>query len=806
VTDGDAPHRSTAGWSQRSPLLAALVLGVLVAGGSHPANGEAPPPSGNPIASAPDEGPDRERQRHVLILYTEPRLTPAIITADQALRTTLQGRWPGSIDFYTEYLDLSMFEGDAPERELYDLLRKKYAHRPLDLVVAAGSRALRIALRSRRELFSGAPIVFFAVDQAAAADLELDDRVTGVWLNLDWRGTLDAALRLQPRTRRAVVVAGTSPIDKIWLGAARQQLAVYQGRVEISYLTDLSMADMLERITALPVHTVLLAGTVWRDAAGRAFIPRDALRQIVSVSPVPVYGLADTLVGAGIVGGRVVSYESQGTRAAELGLQVLRGGSPAPIGGGTNVYMFDSRQLLRWRLDERQLPADSVLVFREPSAWERYKWYIVAAAIMLGFQTALITALLVNRAQRRRAQRTLAERLSFETLLSKLSASLGAQPAGDLDRHIDRALHRMVDALDLDRATLAEFGQPHDCAHVTYSAAREDVAPLPHAIASMEFPWIQRRLREGNIVRFARVSDLPDEAVTDRLTLATLGTRSLVSVPLMVGGAVVGAMSFATLRAEREWPDELAPRLRLLGEVVANALARRHAEHAVRESEKRFRRMADSAPLMVWLSGSDGRRTYVNRRWLDFTGRQPEEELGDGWLASIHPDDREASAKIVDEALAERRSFTMEYRLRGADGEYRSVLEHGVPRFGDDGTFDGCVGSAIDVTELRNAQQALVESDALRSAIFGSLNGRVAAIDRDGVIIAVNRSWAHFAHEYDDDPNRTAVGANYLDECRRTTAHGEPDACQAWKAIVTVRDGDAEHVELPCDRPPDGAP
>jgi len=281
------------------------------------------------------------------------------------------------------------------------------------------------------------------------------------------------------------------------------------------------------------------------------------------------------------------------------------------------------------------------------------------------------------------------------------------------------------------------------------------------------FPWMGARLGQGQVVHFSSPSELPEEADTDRRSVTALGVRSLVAVPLQVGGAIVGSLSCSSLRAERAWPEELVQRLRLIAEVFANALARRRAESRIRESEERFRVTADSAPWMVWMSDPDGRRAYFNSGWLDVTGRRLEDEVGDGWAANVHPDDREACLATVREAVGARRPFTLDYRLQRWDGEYRWILDHGLPRTGTDGSLNGYIGSATDVTELKTAQQVVAETNALRSAIFGSLYGHVAALDRQGVIVAVNESWLRFAAENGADAPQVSVGAHYLEVSAR---------------------------------------
>jgi PAS domain S-box-containing protein len=201
---------------------------------------------------------------------------------------------------------------------------------------------------------------------------------------------------------------------------------------------------------------------------------------------------------------------------------------------------------------------------------------------------------------------------------------------------------------------------------------------------------------------------------------------------------------------------------------------------------------------MIWLSNRDAgsHRTYVNQRWLDFTGRPADGEHGDLWIADVLATDRPKVIAAIQAAGDERREFTVEYRLRRRDGEYRVILDHGVPRQEEAEVFDGHIGSAIDITELRRAQQALVETDALRSAIFGSLYGRVAALDRNGVIIAVNEAWARAGEELGGAFSALGVGSDYLATCRRAVADGDVEAARTLEAVARVLDGRSDHVQI----------
>jgi PAS domain S-box-containing protein len=160
-----------------------------------------------------------------------------------------------------------------------------------------------------------------------------------------------------------------------------------------------------------------------------------------------------------------------------------------------------------------------------------------------------------------------------------------------------------------------------------------------------------------------------------------------------------------------------------IGEDVTELRALR-AEAARRESEAQFHTIADTAPLMIWVAGPDKRCTFVNKGWLAFSGRTFEEELGDGWLACLHPDDRERCYTTYAAAFDARRGFQVEKRVRRADGEYRWVLSSGVPRYGPDGEFAGYVGNFNDITEFKRSRDEDITRQKME--MLGGLAGGIA--------------------------------------------------------------------------------
>src|SRR5881398_2330955 len=162
---------------------------------------------------------------------------------------------------------------------------------------------------------------------------------------------------------------------------------------------------------------------------------------------------------------------------------------------------------------------------------------------------------------------------------------------------------------------------------------------------------------------------------------------------------------------------------------------RKIAEEELRESEARFRTVADSAPVLIWMSGPDKLCTFFNKGWLDFTGRTLEQELGKGWTEGVHADDLDQCLEVYGNSFNARQPFTMEYRLRRNDGEYRWVLDNGIPRFAYDGAFLGYIGSCIGITERKLAEEKF------RLVLDASPNAMIV-VDSAGVITFANATAA----------------------------------------------------------------
>ncbi len=335
--------------------------------------------------------------------------------------------------------------------------------------------------------------------------------------------------------------------------------------------------------------------------------------------------------------------------------------------------------------------------------------------------------------------RSIEDATQFLALVSELSASFINLHADEVNGAINDALRRVNDTFELDRAAVFQLSEPEHDFLLTHQHARWAIPfPAGRVRASELFPWSLNTIVNGEVVCYPAIDDIPD--ATERETLRSYGTKSKVAFPIAIDGRVSGAISFAACREACSWPQDVLGRLRLIAQVIGGALARKQSDAALQASEERFRTLADSAPVMIWVTGPDKRCTWLNRQWLDFVGQAMEHELGDGWSTNVHPDDHDSCVHTYTTSHDERREFRMEYRLRRHDGEWRWILDTGKPHYGADGTFAGYIGSCVEITEQKRAAQ---EGERLRDQLQAeNVYLRREAKDRLCPSVIVGRSQA----------------------------------------------------------------
>jgi signal transduction histidine kinase len=369
-------------------------------------------------------------QKRVLLLYSEDKAHPAHELTDGGIRAVFRLNKLFDVQLYTEYLDLSRFSGPGHTRAVTDYLARKYAGSKIDAIITIYPAAIDMFLGEVRAGFPGVPIVACEITRTQAENLERSPSrgmTTGVVLGDNTAGIMDSAFRMRPGTKRVALVAGTSRNDVASESILRKGLEPYAAKIDLIDMTKLPMQETLARVGSLSPDTIVLYSAIFTDGAGQSFVPREALSLISRAANVPVFGLYETFLGYGIVGGRLVSFEQQGREAATLALRIMGGESPASIPfGGEQTYanFYDWRELKRWGLDESALPPDAIILNKPVSAWEMYKLYILGVAAFCLLETALVIFLIVQR-RRKKVAETEAARTRTELLRVERSSRMG---------------------------------------------------------------------------------------------------------------------------------------------------------------------------------------------------------------------------------------------------------------------------------------------------------------------------------------------------------------------------------------------
>jgi signal transduction histidine kinase/ABC-type uncharacterized transport system substrate-binding protein len=350
---------------------------------------------------------------------------------DQAIFIGLQ-KSPYQIEFYNENLETTLFSDKNSQREFQHWYAGKYRDRKPDLIIAVGQASLKFMVEYHETAFPNVPIIFCGSTEEMLAEMKVDSHFSGVWAVPQPEDTLKAALQLQPATKHVVVVGGVGAFDRYMEAIVQKALRSYESKLEFTYLTDLELPTLLERLKHLPSHTIVLHTSIMEDAAGARFIDAtQSVPLVASAANAPVFVLDDVDLGSGAVGGRVVSWVATGQIAAEIALRVLKGekSEHIPIVKVPNSYIFDWRALRRWGFKESDLPPGSGLLYRQPSLRELYGRYIIGGIFLILAEALLIVGLLWQRVRRRKVERELA--ISHDRL--RMAVEAGRFVGWDLD-------------------------------------------------------------------------------------------------------------------------------------------------------------------------------------------------------------------------------------------------------------------------------------------------------------------------------------------------------------------------------------
>jgi len=671
-----------------------------------------------PLYAAAESSPHTERQQsEVLFLSLSDPDSPDITALIEVAESEILADRTVPVHFTVDYVEPSLLNsGQARKRETLTFLQDKHQRQTFDLVVAIGDQAAVLSEEDLARWFRDTPLVFYVVTSSNMARwLVAKPHRTGVIRKLNYIPTLDLALQENSGTREVIVISGSSASERLETQTARDEFRSYEPNVTFKYWTDLTLADLKSRLATLAFGSIILLLDFSLDANGEQFVPSRILPTIASVTNRPIYGTFASFIGKGVVGGSVADLREVGHILGQDGARILDGRKPETIPVQVGEFqrdIFDWRQLHRLGIRDEQLPVGSSVLYWQASPWELYRWKLIALSAAVVVETMLIFLLLQNRVIRKRAEKAL-QRKQAELSDAQRVAQVGSwqwDPQTDALTCSDEFCRRL--AVD-PKLRITIFNQ----------------------LSGFFTPESWNRLLQKN-----------------QETLHTGESYELEAKAIHAQGATV----FVVVRGEAV--HDANGYISQVRGTLQDITERKQIEDRLRESENRFRLMADSAPVLMCISDSAKHNADFNKEWLTFTGRTMQQELKDGWLKGIHPDDLRAYLQGYNHAFDARQSFTVEYRLRRHDGRYRWMLSRSVPRFLPDGEFVGYISCSIDITEQKETKVVQAE-----------LSGRLMQ--------AQEEERARIARELHDDINqRLALLANGIQELEQTTKPGRPAA------------------------------
>ena len=307
----------------------------------------------------------------------------------------------------------------------------------------------------------------------------------------------------------------------------------------------------------------------------------------------------------------------------------------------------------------------------------------------------------------------LGNRLRFEQIISDLSARFIHLPSERLDAEIERALKTVLEFFQVDRCGLLRILPDKNAWKITHAAYSEHTAPVPLGteLPRSINPWGYRKLAvEGEVVSFARVDDMPDEAHVDKQTWRDWGIRSNLTIPILASQSTVHIISINAVQRERDWPEAFIPRLQLLGEILVSSLERRKAELALRDSEERLSLAASSAEAGLWVMNADTGRIWATHKTREILNFDPDEPLSfERFLDLVHPDDLESAKATLARCLQTHELVSLEYRIVDPDGGVRWVESSGRSYPVTSDQPERLMGVVIDITRRKALEAKLHE-------------------------------------------------------------------------------------------------
>jgi signal transduction histidine kinase len=390
----------------------------------------------------------------------------------RAIRAELDRQSPWPLDVQEHSLVAARSADVNPETPFLDYLRALYAGHPPDLIIGVGAPAASFIQRHRAELFPAVPVLFTTIEARRVQYSRMTDNDTIVAVTHRFLVLFESFLKISPETTTIAIVNGDSPNERFWKGEMIRELKSLEGRVDIRWYDNLSYEDTLKQLATLPPHAAIFWYQMVVDAAGVAHEGDRALARLYNVANAPIFTHDDSFFGKEIIGGPMHSALGSSGTAVGVAIRILKGEKPGDIKTPPSEFAaakYDWRGLQRWGISEALLPPGSAVYFREPSAWDKYRWQIAFVCAVVLLQAGLISILLYERRRRRFAEVEARRRMAELAHVNRYSM------AGELTTSIAHELNQPLGSILVNTET----------AELLLNAPSPDVAELKEIISDI---------------------------------------------------------------------------------------------------------------------------------------------------------------------------------------------------------------------------------------------------------------------------------------------------------------------------------
>jgi signal transduction histidine kinase len=405
----------------------------------------------------------------------------------EAIRSEISRKSKTPVDYHDHSLLNARLGADKSDDPFVDYLDAVYSKVAPDLIIAFGAPAASFVQQYRDRLFPGTPMLFTAIEARRVQRDKLTENDTVVATHNDFAAAFANLLHVLPDTKTIVIVNGVSPNEKFWEGELRRELAQFSNRVELKWFTDLSFEAILKNTANLAPHTAIFWHLMNVDAAGVTHEQNAALNRLTSSANTPTFSFLDVFFGDGLLGGSMQSVKEGSELAAAVALRVLGGEKAGDIKTPPTenaLPKYDWRQMQRWNISESRLPPGSEVLFREPTAWQRYSWQIALIIALVLLQAGLITILLSEHRQRRLAEVQARQRMAELAHVNRFSM------AGELTASIAHEMNQPLGAILTNAET----------ADAILNSPSPDIAELKDIVKDI----LQDDRRAGEVIRRMR--------------------------------------------------------------------------------------------------------------------------------------------------------------------------------------------------------------------------------------------------------------------------------------------------------------